>query len=347
MVKRRKMIKDFVKEVEDSVKKPVEKLFSGRFDKVVSTGSTLLDLAISGGRVRGGGIPGGIIFEIFGPPGTGKTGVLAEIGASVQMRGGQIAFLDPEARLDREYSEMMGIPIPKEFYCQPDFVSELFKFVNEWKPKIGDVTNVILADSLTALSTELQDEGKDQYGMKRAKDFSEGLRHVCRKIAKSGWVIACSNQVREGPLGESVPGGKGIPFYASVRVRVGPHSSGKYIKGSMTTKAGYKIEKKYGIRSICIVKKNTVDDPFREVPVTFLFGYGIDDVRENIQYVKEVTKEDRYDCLGKEYRGIEQAIKHIEDNNLMEDLRNKVIDLWEDIEKRFKEKSIRERKRRI
>ena len=32
---------------------------------IVSTGSTQLDLAIYGGRVRGGGIPGGIIIEIF------------------------------------------------------------------------------------------------------------------------------------------------------------------------------------------------------------------------------------------------------------------------------------------
>jgi len=35
---------------------------------VISTGSTLLDLSISGSRIRGGGLPGGIIVEIFGPP---------------------------------------------------------------------------------------------------------------------------------------------------------------------------------------------------------------------------------------------------------------------------------------
>ena len=39
---------------------------------MVSTGSTLLDLAISGTRVRGGGYPGGILVEIFGASGTGK-----------------------------------------------------------------------------------------------------------------------------------------------------------------------------------------------------------------------------------------------------------------------------------
>jgi hypothetical protein len=35
---------------------------------VISTGSTLLDLAISGNRIHGGGLPGGIMVEIFGSP---------------------------------------------------------------------------------------------------------------------------------------------------------------------------------------------------------------------------------------------------------------------------------------
>ena len=34
--------------------------YVGNTETLVSTGSTLLDLAISGGRKRGGGIPGGV-----------------------------------------------------------------------------------------------------------------------------------------------------------------------------------------------------------------------------------------------------------------------------------------------
>mgnify|MGYP006961769342 CR=1 FL=1 len=36
----------------------------GDISRIISTGSTLLDLAITGGRVRGGGVPGGILVEI-------------------------------------------------------------------------------------------------------------------------------------------------------------------------------------------------------------------------------------------------------------------------------------------
>jgi len=47
--------------------------YDGDFGQCISTGSTLLDLAISGGRIRGGGLPGGILVEVFGPSGVGKT----------------------------------------------------------------------------------------------------------------------------------------------------------------------------------------------------------------------------------------------------------------------------------
>ena len=51
----------------------------GNFETVISTGSTLLDLAISGKRVHGGGLPSGILVEVFGPSGSGKTVLLSEI----------------------------------------------------------------------------------------------------------------------------------------------------------------------------------------------------------------------------------------------------------------------------
>jgi len=42
------------------------KEYEGDTENVLSTGSTLLDLAISGGCVRGGGIPAGIMVVAYG-----------------------------------------------------------------------------------------------------------------------------------------------------------------------------------------------------------------------------------------------------------------------------------------
>ena len=65
------LIKKKSEEVQDAVNSPADNdlAFVTRkinMEQVLSTGSTLLDLAISGKRVRGGGVPGGVLMEIFG-----------------------------------------------------------------------------------------------------------------------------------------------------------------------------------------------------------------------------------------------------------------------------------------
>ena len=114
LVKREQSDVDNIKEaVESPDKDEIEiKSYEGDFSVVLSTGSTLLDLAISGGKVRGGGIPSGIMVEIFGPSGTGKTAILSEVCAYNQgedkAKGGDVMFLDPEGRLDKAYSKIYG-----------------------------------------------------------------------------------------------------------------------------------------------------------------------------------------------------------------------------------------------
>ena len=92
-MKRRKLSE----QVEEKLaKEPEEKSQYDGKDITVSTGSTLLDLAISGGRFREGGIPLGILVEIFGPSGAGKTVLLSQLAANVQRMGGKVMFHDPK-----------------------------------------------------------------------------------------------------------------------------------------------------------------------------------------------------------------------------------------------------------
>ena len=150
---------------------------------VTSTGSTLLDLAISGTRIRGGGIPAGILVEIFGPSSSGKTVLLCEIAGYVQKKG-EVMFNDPEGRLNKQFASIFGLRIKDKNYAQPDTVPEIFKAVRDWKP--GDGHHGIFADSLAALSTDLEmgKEG-DKMGMRRPKEFSEELRKTCRMLFAS------------------------------------------------------------------------------------------------------------------------------------------------------------------
>jgi len=333
------LIKKKHEEVKEAVDSPVDNdlAFVTRkinVEQVLSTGSTLLDLAISGKRRRGGGLPGGIVVEIYGPSGSGKTAILAEICASAQNLGGETNFLDPEARLDREYARIYDMKLDTKNYSRPDTVEEVFKTVSAWEPKSTKAINVIATDSLAALSTELEMGPKgDKMGMKRAKEFSTGFRKTARQLAKANWLMACTNQVRQGDYGETTPGGLAIAFYASLRIRVKQTDD---VVREVTLEGGKKVKKVLGIESTCFIKKSSVDDPYREVPVYIIFGYGIDDIRGNLQYAKDMTNATVYTCPdGKTYQALNAAIGHVEKEELQEQLKENTIVLWEAIESRF------------
>lgn len=320
-------------DIVESIRTPVEK--STGQPMLLSTGSTLLDLTISGGKYRGGGIPGGIIVEVFGPPSSGKTAILAEVCASAQSKGGDVEYVDPEARLDQEYSRIYGMELLKNKYHRPDTVTELFDLIKEWTPARTDVVNVLAADSLAAFSTELEMEDSDKMGMRRAKEFSEGLRKTARLISKDNRLIICSNQVRESAYGEVTPGGKGIPYYASLRLRIGPAKSNPQIEKNAVVN-GKKIAKTIGVKSDCLVKKSSIDDPFRTCQVYIVFGYGVDDIRGNLQYIKDTMGLSKYLAVDKEYVSMNDAIGYIESNNYEGQLKESVIELWTEVETKFK-----------
>ena len=99
--------------------------------------------------------------------------------------------------------------------------------------------------------------------------------------------------------------------------------------------AGKEVEKTVGMKSFCTVKKSSVDDPFRTCEIYIMFGYGIDDIRGNLQYVKDMTGSTKYKAVDKEFQSMEKAIEHIEENKLQKDLKKEVITIWREIEQKF------------
>jgi recombination protein RecA len=314
----------------------------GDFGVVVSTGSTLLDLAISGGRVRGGGLPLGILVEIFGPSGCGKTVLLSEIAGNIQRNNGNVIFHDPEARLNPQFTKLFGLDFDNIDYGTPDLVTQVFKGVREWQPddKKGSVINGIFADSLAALSTDLEMDNKegDKMGMRRAKEFSEELRKTCRILKQKNYLMVCSNQVRvnidAGPYGQKYvsPGGEAVGFYSSLRLRA---TKPEKIQNKIRI-VGKEIRRPIGVRVNYEVFKSSVWKPYRVAPVTILFDYGIDDIRENLQFIKDYTKNTVYTIGGNKLdMSLEKSIAIVENDGLEITLKNEVIDLWEDIEDKF------------
>jgi len=324
-------------DIKRAIRRPVEKPFSPRFDKgVVSTGSTLLDLAISGKRVRGGGVPGGIIMEIFGPPGSGKSILMAEILASVQLRGGDIGVKDPEARLDQEYMQFCGIEFPREKYEKPNLVPEVFRPIRKWVPNPTREGAICAQgiDSLSALSTQMEMDDKDKMGMRRAKEFSEECRKTCRVIEANNWLIVATNHEKDSDSGPVTPGGKAIPFYASLRVRITKSYPSWKLKKKVKFH-GEEIEQVKGVVSTCEVVKSSVDTPFRKAEVYIIFNYGLHDVMANLQFVKDYSGAGKYMAVDKGFQVLEDAVQYVENNVLELPLREITIDLWEEMQKQF------------
>ena len=321
-----------------SNKKPAEKKeYDGDFEQVISTGSTLLDLAISGGRIRGGGLPGGILVEIFGPASSGKTVLLCEIAGKVQRAGGSIMFRDPEARLNKLFAKLFDLDVDTIDYATPNTVPEVFEPIRKWQPE-GKAIHGIFADSLAALTTEWEVEGKDEYGMRRAKQFSEQCRLTCRTLTEKKYLMVCSNQVRQnldaGQFGQKFksPGGEAIGFYASLRLRI---IGSKKIQQTEKV-AGKEVKRPIGVESQIEVFKSSVWKPYRTAPLTVLFDYGIDDIRDCLQFLKTYTKNSVY-SIGdhKLSQSMEDSISIVEGDRLENKLKEETIDLWEEIENKF------------
>lgn len=330
-----------VKRKIDSDKQPPDvKRYDGNAELVISTGSLLLDLAISGGRVRKGGIPAGILVEIFGPESSGKTVLLCEIAGNIQRLGGDAQFKDPEGRLNKQFALMFNFHIEDVEYDMPDTVTEVFQSVRAWepKPKRKGAINAIFTDSLAALSTNLEmgsDEG-DKMGMRRAKEFSQELRRTCRVLTRNNWLMVCSNQIREsqettGPRVKS-PGGKGIGFYSSLRLRALRSSKIKKAK-SVRGKA---VEEVIGVTTEFEVFKSSVWKPFRKAKVSIVFDYGIDNIRDCLQFLKDFSSNKFY-SIGerKLYQSLDRSIEYVEEHGLEEEMENEVIALWNEIQHKF------------
>lgn len=313
--------------------------YEGNTETMISTGSTLLDLAISGGRKHGGGLVGGIMVVAYGPSGSGKTVLACEIAGSIQRQGGKINYKDSEARLDKKFSEIFDLKYDKINYEKPDTIPDAFLPLSKWKVDSTKINGYIV-DSLAALSTnmEMDEDTGDKMGMRRAKEFSEHLRKGARIVTNNNLILFCTNQIREKADAQKYerkdinPGGKAIEFYASLILRF---SSFKKIVKEVKIE-GKVVKRVVGIDVTIEVVKSSIWKPFHEANVIIYFDYGIDNIRANLQYIKDFSSNTTYTINNEALNmSLDKSVTMIESDEREQELNEEVVALWESIEDKF------------
>jgi len=282
----------------------------------VSTGSSLLDLAIS--NRPNGGFPVGRITELSGLEGTGKSLIAAHALAETQKKGGVAVFIDTEAAVSREFLTAIGVDTSKLMYIPLETIEDIFMAIENI---INTVRNnekrklvTIVVDSLAGATTKVEMDAnydKDGYATTKAILLSKAMRKINNLIAKERICLIFTNQLRQKMNSPAfsdpwtTSGGKAVAFHASVRVRL---TNTGFLKkkdfGGVDMIVGNKIQAK--------VIKNRVGPPQRKATFELFYDSGIDNysgwisVLKTYKYISQAGAYNKYKVLDEQGNEIEE-----------------------------------------
>jgi recombination protein RecA len=247
----------------------------------ISTGSTLLNYIIS--NKPGGGIPVGKLVEFSGEEASGKSLLCMHLAAEVQKRGGICVYLDTENALNPEFATQIGVDLTKLVYSQPGTVEEvgetIEKTINTIRQKAPNKLVLIVWDGIAATPTQIEIEGNMDLNMnqqlEKSKLLSKMMRKIMQSVGKQRIALVFTNQLKVkigtmygDPL--TTPGGKAVPYHASVRV--------KLTRGNTEKGEGDEADDVMGVNTMAKIVKNRMGPPLRKCRFFISFARGIEDV---------------------------------------------------------------------
>ncbi len=268
----------------------------------VRSGSAVMDAILGGGWVLGR------VANVVGDRSAGKTLLAIEACANfhAQYPKGLIRYAESESAFDQRYAEALGMPLEAVDFGLAHTHgraedSEPMRTVEDWYQAMerfldrcekAKVPGLFIVDSFDALSDEAEMEreiDKGSFGAGKAKKSGELFRKLVDRINDSQVLLIVVSQIRDKlnvTFGETKTrsGGRALDFYASHIVWLA--EVGKI------TKTIDKVERCVGVKVRARCKKNKVGLPLRDCDYPIIFGYGIDDLTANVEWLLSVGRGD-------------------------------------------------------
>lgn len=280
-------------------------------------------------RVIGGGFALGRFTELIGEWSSGKSLLSFFVLKSAQERGYACAYIDSERTFDPEWAAVLGVdtekllvPVPRTGESAFDILSRLCK------ARFG----VVVLDSLASLapSARLAEKEDKSLPALQARMINQGLMDV--NAVNDTTCIVLINQLRESIGGygnpETLPGGKGQRFYASLMVRV---RRGEWIEEDFPGRKEKEKKRRVGFHLKLIVEKNKQGGghQFDHAEVPFFFSGVIDVVAGLVPMAIDmgVIRQEgaNYYLFDEKVYGRKNLVEHIaKDPNLQERLREEL-----------------------
>lgn len=323
------------------------------------TGSTLRDLVL-GGEKGVLGIPTGVIWNSIGDSSAGKTFEACELVATnKKIYGDKFKFNydDPEYGNQIDSQKLYGFDIIAENSLRSKTVESLFinihKFVKSLKE---DELGVYVLDSLDAITSKATIErGENRIiADEKGKKFEEGSYMMDKQkylaqeffpiikplIEKSNCLLIIISQEKE-KIGitfgskSTRSGGKALQFFSHFESWLARSE-----KLEITKKGEIRV---IGIRNKMRFTKARNSRPFRDSYSTIYFDYGISDIDSNVDFLFNLLTDSGKDKTNfnveyknQIFKSKKELIAYIEENNLEEEIKQMVINRWEEIEDSIK-----------
>lgn len=282
----------------------------------VSTGCAVLD------EVMGGGYVLGRMSNIIGDKSTGKTLLAIEAAGNFLRKydGGMVRYLEAESAFDKAYARALGMPVDRVEWADPvdpktnksdRTVEWLFDDLNNTMGKLRKEPGIYIVDSLDALSDRAELErgiSDSSYGAQKAKKLGEMFRRLVGDLERTRMLLIIISQIRDKlnvTFGETKmrSGGHAMDFYATHCLWLAQVETLKRTVNKIEMPVGL------GIRGKC--KKNKVGLPLRECDFPLLFGYGIDDLTANVEWLIEAGRDAALEELGFSKAGYKISIANL------------------------------------